>query len=530
MRSALFVGVALAMATGALFWEVQYYEFVTYDDSRYVYDNPAVLDGLSMGAIRDAFLDPYFANWHPLTTISFLLDASLFGDNPGGYHRTSYILHILNTVLLFAALFRMTGAVWMSGFVAALFALHPYHVEPVVWISSRKDVLSAFFWFLTLWLYTGYARHGGRARYATVCAAFVLGLLSKPMVVTLPFVLLLLDFWPLKRFGDDGTLDPIQVRERVIEKVPLFVLAGLSIVMTMYAASDGGAIRSTGEVGWGDRIKNVPVAYVIYIVKMFWPSGLSPGGYLVPRDTSVIVALLAFALLAAATVALIRLRTRHPYGIVGWLWFLGTLVPVIGLVSIGLTLRTDRYTYVPIIGLFIVIAWGTPRLISSWRYRKEALTAGAALALVACATSSWFQMGFWSDSKHVWGRILEITPLHPQAHYDMGLLYAREGNLDEAILYFVKSLEVSPDNAQTMTVLSSALFETGNARDAERFAQKALKLQPDYTLAWFNISLIQRALGKFDEAEHSLEEAIRLKPDYTEAHRELEALRRRKAQ
>ena len=413
----------MTAATLIAFWQVNHCDFINYDDPSYVTENIHIRHGITTEAIRWAFTTDYAANWHPVTWISHMLDVELFGLKPRWHHLTNLLFHIANTLLLFFVFHRMTKTTWQSAFVAALFALHPLHVESVAWVAERKDVLSTFFWMLTMGAYIHYVEHPRFRSYLAVFTFLALGLMSKPMLVTLPFILLLLDYWPLQRFeqktptqeipaeinkpisaskreGKSSGKQTVQaivkeeepadrkyqwalVRPLLIEKIPLFALAALSSITTFIVQQKGGSVASLEGIAPGVRIANAFVSYIIYVRKIIWPDDLAVF-YPHPGLLPFWQILGAVFLLIAVTVTVILEAKRFPYLAVGWLWFAGTLVPVIGIVQVGSQAMADRYTYVPLIGLFIMAAWGVPELLKNWRYRKEALAASSALILSAC--------------------------------------------------------------------------------------------------------------------------------------------------
>ncbi len=385
MRREILICLFLVLATLTVYWQVGNYEFVNFDDDKYIIENFHVQKGLTRDSVIWAFTATHVSNWHPLTWLSHMLDFQLYGLNPSGHHLTNVFFHLVNTLLLFLVLKLMTGALWRSGLVAALFAVHPLHVESVVWVAERKDVLSTLFWMLTLWAYLGYTKRPGVKRYLVILLAFALGLMAKPMLVTLPFVLLLLDYWPLKRIelgqsaiGLPAASQPSTIANKpgaqafrlLLEKTPMFVLAAVSSVVTFIVQKSGGAVGALETYPFKIRMANALLSYVIYLKKMIWPQNLAvfyphPG-----QSLPMWQAAGAGLLLVVVSIAVIRAGRRYPYLPVGWLWYVGTLVPVIGLVQVGDQAMADRYTYVSLIGLFIVVAWGVPDVARSWRYGK----------------------------------------------------------------------------------------------------------------------------------------------------------------
>ncbi|MFZ0927353.1 MAG: tetratricopeptide repeat protein, partial [Syntrophobacteraceae bacterium] len=495
----------LAAAAFIAFWQVNTCGFVDLDDPLYVAKNIHIRDGITTQAIRWAFTTGYASNWHPLTWMSHMLDVQLFGLKPRWHHLTNLLFHIANTLLLFFVFNRMTKAPWKSAFVAALFALHPLHVESVAWVSERKDVLSAFFWMLTMAAYISYVEHrteDGRQkamlspssvlRYLAVLIFFVSGLMAKPMLVTLPFVLLLLDYWPLQRFepkksarqtrtevskqgagsgkrelpsankkkGKAGKIPTghgmvkeekpadhkyewALIRPVLREKIPLFALAALSSIVTFIAQQKGGAVGSIEAFSPGVRIANAWVSYIIYIGKTFWPVNLAVY-YPHPRLLPLWQALGAVLLLITFTISVIRTAKRFPYLTMGWLWFTGTMAPVIGIVQVGTQAMADRYTYIPLIGLFIMAAWGIPELLKKWRYRKETLFASSALILTCLFIVTWIQTGYWRNSIALFDHALKVTSPSDLILRARGSVYDKLGNYTQAVSDFDRAIEINP--------------------------------------------------------------------------------------
>jgi tetratricopeptide (TPR) repeat protein len=603
--------VVLAVATLAVYSPVATHGYVNYDDSDYVSGNAHVQGGLAWENIVWAFRTGHASNWHPLTWLSHMLDCQLFGNRVGVFHVENVLFHAANALLLFLLLRRMTGALWRSAFVAALFALHPLHVESVAWISERKDMLSTLFFLLTLWAYCRYAEAGGgksegrgpkaeggpksevrspksgsRTRhrvagiqnsafsiqypassipapaswpaYALCLAFFALGLMSKPMLVTLPFVLLLLDYWPLRRFAfaarqqsNTQSTKPLGITTRglVVEKLPFFALVIASSVITFIVQRKGGAV-STALTLW-ERIENALVSYARYIGKMLWPDDLSvlyphPGHWPAGRVIA------CGALLVAITAGALALARRRPYLPVGWLWFIGTMIPVIGLVQVGIQSMADRYTYVPMIGLFIMLAWGLWDLVPPRPWREPALATGAALALAACALLTVRQVQIWRDSEALFLQAVRVTSKNYLAYNNLGFYYSGKGRVDEAMTNYLKSLEIKPDYEDALNNLGYALAGRKQYAEAIRYYERALRLRPlhpevnnnlgnalseigrlDEAIAHYKITLQQNpehadahnnygiALamkGKFDEAIDHFHQAIRYKPGYASAH------------
>jgi len=523
----LCIYLVLILTTLAVFWQLHNYDFVHYDDDTYVTDNRHIHSGLSWQGIRWAFTSGYASNWHPLVWLSHMLDCQLFGLRAGAHHLTSVLFHIVNTLLLFAILKRMTGALWASAFVAAVFGLHPLHVESVAWVAERKDVLSTFFWMLTMWAYVRYAEHPKLSRYSLTVVFFVLGLLAKPMLVTLPFVLLLLDYWPLERMQlgkcvGSGDLQnhnvPNAVEEKpilylVIEKAPFFVFSVISSIVTFFVQRIGGAVPTMEAMGVGARISNAIVSYVGYIVKMIWPSRLAvlyphPGSSL----STVRVAICGL-LLVLISVCFIYLAHRRRYLAVGWLWYVGTLVPVIGLVQIGAQAMADRYTYIPLTGLFIIIAWGLPDLVAKWRYRRVVLAASAIAVLSAAVVCTSLQLKYWQSNVALFRHALDVTRNNWLMHNNYANVLVEMGQIDEAIDHFYESLRIKPNHAKIHNNLGNALSRIGKIDDAIEHYNKALKLKLNFPEAHYNLGLELAKQGKLDEAISEFREALRLGPE-----------------
>ena len=454
---ALWLSLALILANLVAYAPVWHYGFVNYDDPGYISDNPHVAAGLTAQDVWWAFTTGFFANWHPLTWLSHMLDVELFGMNPGPHHFTSVLLHIANTLLLFWLLHRITGALGRSAFVAGLFAVHPLHVESVAWLSERKDVLSTLFGLLTIWAYVEYVRRHGLRRYLVVLLLFALSLMAKPMLVTLPFVLLLLDFWPLGRVSLEA-IDPGRsgwaalwdrrsiVLRLVLEKLPLLALTIVSSVITFVVQQRGGTMLQLGVLPWNRRVGNALLAYFSYIGKTLWPTRLAA---LYPFRSSpgweVAAAILG---LIGVSVTVIWDGRRHPYLPVGWLWYVGTLVPVIGLIQVGQQSMADRYSYIPLIGLFVIVAWGIPDLLARWPYRSTALPMAAVFVILACMIAARGQVLYWRNSIALWERTLEVTDENPVAHNNLAAALLVQGRTGQAIAHFSEALRIRPDYAE----------------------------------------------------------------------------------
>jgi Tfp pilus assembly protein PilF len=546
----LLLCLLLAAATAGVYARACRNGFVNYDDDRYVEHNPQVRQGLTLDNVRWAFTTTEMVNWHPLTWLSFELDAQVFRLNPGGFHLVNVVLHVLNTLLLFAVLRGLTGAAWRSGFVAALFALHPLHVESVAWISERKDTLSTLFWMLTMAAYAGYARRPGVLRYLLVLVPFVLGLLSKSMLVTLPFVLLLLDYWPLGRVR--RAAGPLL--RLVLEKVPLLVLAAASCYFTLDAQHRGGEANPLSQLPV--RLESAAVYYVGYLSLTFWPHGLIPFHAVATHAPPLWQPVGAVALLGALTVCCVLLARLAPYLLVGWLWFVGTLVPVIGVVQvIGGHGMADRYTYVPLIGLFIVLVWGVADLASRLQVPAWVVGPAGVVVLAWCAVLTFVQIGYWYDSTALWTHALDVepdnylannnlaavllvegkpdealrhlreservAPWYALAHYNLGYGLSMKGKTREAIAEYYRAVQLDPHYADAHNNLGVLLLEQGDAEGAERAFALALENGIYPALGHNNRGRARYRLGKLDEAVADFREAVRLAPGDADARTNL---------
>jgi len=519
MRDRLVIAVALAAVTLLVYWPVGTCGFISFDDPTYVTNNPHVLEGVSREGVWWAFTATYAGNWHPLTWLSHMLDGQLYGIDPRGHHFSSLAIHTANVLLLFLLLTRMTGAVGRSGFVAALFALHPLHVESVAWVAERKDVLSAFFWFLTMLLYAGYVAKPGIARYLSVVLAFAAGLMAKPMLVTLPCVLLLMDYWPLGRFRR-GAGRESSIRRAVLEKIPLFALAAVSSGITLYAQQQGEAVMSLERMPVTFRIVNALVGWVSYIGKMCWPHDQA---IIYPLDPAMPAwwGIAAGVGLTAVTFLAWRDAERRPYLIVGWLWFIGTLVPVIGLVQVGSQALADRYSYIPFVGLFIMAAYGVPDLVERWRLPRHVLTGGAFIILAVCALATRHQLGYWRDSYTLFRHAVSVTGDNYLAQNELGVALAKQGNYDEAFLHFQESIRISPTYVNPYYNWGVALMELGRPGEAIGLLGEAVRLKPDFIGAYNNLGVALFKTGRVDEAIRSFSEALRLDPGNANARENL---------
>ncbi|MHC4737684.1 MAG: tetratricopeptide repeat protein, partial [Planctomycetota bacterium] len=486
----------LALSTIAVYWQVHSYDFVDYDDYEYVTLNQNVQAGLTQQSFIWAFTTGYFANWLPLTWLSHMLDCELFGLNPGWHHLTNLFLHIANTLLLFIVLKRMTGALWQSAFVAAAFALHPMHVESVAWISERKDVLSMLFWILTIAAYLRYVRQPGITWYLLTMLAFAMGLMSKPTVVTLPFVLLLMDYWPLGRFTNGQNLKYAEQPSRkisgpllqwpvlyrlVLEKIPFFALSLISSIVTFFVQRTAMMVAEFGDLPVMSRIANTFLSYIKYIEKIIWPTRLA---VFYPHSAlgriSVWPVALAVLILLIISVCVLRLARSHKYLPVGWLWYLGTLVPMIGLVQVGGQAIADRYTYIPATGLFIIVAWGLPDLLARWRYRMISLAVAAVVLTSAMMICTWRQVGHWQNSYNLFTHALAATNNDNfVVHHMLGKELFKRKKFEDAIHHYEETLRLRPQHFDTLNNLAAAYYRVGKIDPAVVSWNKALKINPN---------------------------------------------------
>ena len=555
-RQILIIYIFLTVITLSAYRQVGQHEFIYLDDSAYVFENYHVQGGITWNGIRWALTTYYAANWHPLTWVSHMLDVQIFGLNPHWHHLTNLLFHIANVLLLFFALHRMTLAHWRSAFVAAVFALHPLHVESVAWVAERKDVLSTFFWMLTLVAYGWYAARPGLKNYLAVIVFFALGLAAKPMLVTLPFVLLLLDYWPLQRTLESEPVHPIPkgvnssvpahrkkgktakhaaktavtiptpakhsfrktlIRPLVFEKLPLFAISILSCIATYRAQNSGRAIIPIEICPPGIRVANALVSYVVYIKKMIWPENLAvfyphPGS---PPFWQVLGTLL---LLAAATLVVCLAARKYPYMPVGWLWFTGTLVPVIGLVQVGAQAVADRYTYIPSIGLSIMAAWGIPELLRKRRYGKELLVVSSALCLLCLFVLTRQQLGYWRDGVSLFDHALNVTDKNYFAYNCRGRTYSFLGDPARAIADYDRAIQISPESAPAYNNRGNSRDCLGDHAGALEDFNRAIEINPEYADAYNNRGATYEGMSNHIRAIEDFDKAIAINPVYKEAY------------
>jgi protein O-mannosyl-transferase len=526
----------LVVATLALYNPVNRHPFVNFDDDRYVTENPHIHRGLTWETVTWAFAATEQGNWHPLTWLSHALDYELFHQNATGHHFTNLLIHAANVVLLFLFLIYATGRVGPSVFVAALFALHPINVESVAWVAERKNVLSTFFFFAALIAYPWYARKPGWRRYLAFAGLFALGLMSKPMVITLPFVLLLLDYWPLGRIqgGPAGTprIPQARLSKLLAEKLPVLVLSAASARITMQAQQAGGAVRSVAQFSLGVRVENAVVAYATYLWKMVWPSHLAP---LYPHPGDSLAAwqvAISVILLLGVTWAVLRFRSKR-YFLTGWLWFLGTLVPVLGLVQVGDQAMADRYAYIPLVGIFVMIAWGAADLADARQIGLGARIIPAACVLLALSVATYRQLGYWSSNYDLWTHTLAVTPRNFVAENNLGGALLLLGKPDEAYSHFEAAAEINPGDPMSHSNLGAYLQEHGKLSEAMVQYDRAISLTSDAGLlaaTYANLGAAYRKLGEDEKARDSYDHALRLNPNQFNAYLGLGQLAEKRSQ
>ena len=521
LRIDVVICVFLVLATLIVYRGIQHYAFTNYDDNLYVTENLHIQKGFSSENLKWAIHATHSFNWHPLTWLSHTLDVELYGLDAGGHHLTNVLFHMVNAVLLFVLLKGMTGALWPSAFVAALFALHPLHVESVAWISERKDVLSTFFGLLTLISYKQYTQQRSRAGYMLALLFFILGLMAKPMLVTLPFVLLLLDYWPLGRmkfystFRLESSGKASRIFSLLLEKIPFFILTAASCVVTYYAQQSGGAVKTFDMLPMALRISNAMVSYVAYMGKMFWPARLAIF-YPYPDSYAVWKMLAAAALLLGIFILVIIQIRRRPYLAVGWLWYFGTLVPVIGLVQVGNQALADRYTYVPLIGLFIMIAWGGAEIVGRWRLKPVFVALAAGSLLAALMVTSRIQVGHWANDITLYSHALKTTEENAKVHNNLAVALMDRGRYDEALYHMTAVVNLDPGNPISINNLGCLQMRQGLYEEAMRNFGRALDLYPSYWKPHQNLATALMRTGKTDEAIAHYQLALDLSPDNSE--------------
>ncbi len=529
-RQLVLIAAVLVLATAAVYGQLRGHDTIHFDDHAYVVDNYMVQRGITWAGVRSAFATDEWSNWHPVTWLSHMLDCQWFGTDAGLHHLSSLALHIANTLLLLLLLHRMTGALWRPGLVAALFALHPLNVESVAWIAERKNVLSTFFWLSTTLSYVTWSERPSAWRYTGTLVLLALGLMAKPMLVTLPFTLLLLDFWPLRRTRllAPAALEssPARVqhalRRLVIEKLPLLALVVVSSCVTFALHRDLAAAASRAYP-IGLRVANAIVSYGAYLAHTVWPHDLA---IVYPLRSSVgaLAVVASGVLLAAISAWVVRARERRPDLLVGWSWYLGTLVPVIGLVQVGGHTLADRYAYVPLIGVFVMIAWSSAACIARWPSIRGAVVGCSVAALVVLGAQTWRQTALWKNSVTLFEHTLSVTEDNAVIEGALGVALGELGRQAEAVPHLVEALRLTPDSPVVLHDLGSAYASLGRLDEAMKCFREALAIRPDAAETHTLLAFTLARLGRKDEALEHYRAALRLKPDYSEVHLGLAAL------
>jgi tetratricopeptide (TPR) repeat protein len=513
LRAPLAIALVLVAVAGLAYQGLDKNDFVGFDDPKYVTANEHVKQGLSADGMRWALTDLATDYWHPVTWMSHMLDVSLFDMWAGGHHLVSQFFHILNSLLLFGFLRYATKRLWPSAFVAALFALHPLHVESVAWVAERKDVLSTFFWFAAMWAYVAWCRKPGYGRYAWVMVLLAFGLMSKPMLVTFPLVLLLLDYWPLERLTIQGG----RVKELLIEKIPFAAMCAVAAALTLIGQQKVSAMATLENISIVLRIKNAAVSYWRYVGQMVWPDSLA---VLYPYSTvPLFLAVIAIVLLAAATVAACAMKSRR-YVLMGWLWYLVTLLPVIGLLQVGPQSHADRYTYVSLTGLFIIIAWLVDDAVGRKASLRTPVAVAAAVALAVLGFLTWKNVGYWRDTTSLAQRAVSVTSRNYVMLRLLGETQMAQGDYEAAQASLLECLRVSPrdDAPSTMVALGRLMYDSGDFRQAAGYGNAALAAQPNLAGAWLVTGMALGESGQYDEAERHIRKAIELSPDLAMAY------------
>ncbi len=526
----LIISMAIIAIILTSYWNVQNYGFVHYDDPLYVTNNFGIQSGFTLKSITYAFTDFHTGHWLPLTMMSHMLDWQLFGDKAGGHHWTSVIIHILNTVLLFLLLDTLTGVIWRSAFVAVLFAIHPINVESVAWIAERKNVLSTFFWISTMLFYVWYVRSPHWKRYLPVLICFALGLMCKPMLITLPFVLLLLDYWPLKRTAinqrdedrSEASTSPSVKKTKIsfliLEKIPLLILTGISICLTFYAARSVNTVASLDFLPLAERINNAIVSYMLYIKKLFWPLDLAVFYPNIDKPSWQIF--LSASLLLIITITVCRYFRKYPYLPVGWFWYIGTLVPVIGIVQVGAQAMADRYAYIPLIGLFIIAAWGMTDILKKYLSPKIiALTAGVVITTLLILTN--FQVKYWENNITLFEHALKVTKFNFFAHIGLAGELLKQNKIEEAIKHYNTALILNPKIDLALINLGHAFSMQGENDKALAAFNQALKVNPQSAEAYNGIGYIFFKMKRFDEAIAAFRQALKFSPQSARTHNDI---------
>jgi Flp pilus assembly protein TadD len=549
------VAAFLFAAVLILYWQTTASDFIAYDDDQYVFDNAFVRGTFSLATLKWAFTTFHAANWHPLTWLSHILDVQLFGMNPAGHHLVNVLLHAANAVLLFLLLNRLTSALWRSAAVAALFALHPLHVESIAWVAERKDVLSTLFYLLTLYFYAGYAERRSAGRYLLVLATLALGLMAKPMLVTVPVVMLLMDYWPLGRLDANGSPQKTHSLWLLVrEKIPFLAMIAASAIVTVIAQRSGDALTTLANTPLAIRLGNAAIACQGYLAKMFWPRDLAVF-YPYPEVLPVWHLAAAVVLLTVVTIVALQQRRERPYLLVGWLWYLVTLLPVIGIVRVGLQAMADRYTYIPLTGIFIMLVWWIADISREWPRRIPLLALLSFVVLTACSLLTWRQLAHWKNTTTLFSHALDVTRDNYIAHSIIGRQLEKEGQLEQALHQFDLAVEIAPwyEYARihqglilkNQGRLDAAVFKYNEAilqnrnsvsgyinlgivmalqdrlEDALRNFETAVAFDPQSAVGHYNLGLTLSRLGRQNEAIEHFYRSIKIDPFNAECHNNL---------
>ena len=529
LRIKLLIYVGIVIATIIAYEPMRHNGFVSYDDSKYITQNPDIQQAITFQSLGRAFTQPHYYMWHPLTTITNMLDYQLFGLNPLGHHFVSLLLHIASALLLFRILSNMTGAIWPSAFVTAVFALHPVQVESVAWAAELKTVLSGFFWLLTMAAYIRYTKKPSVGRYILTLLVFGFCILTKPTVVTLPFILLLLDYWPLdrikwgrqtKRIPKEKDRQDVPVWRLMIEKIPLLVLSAILSAITYSAQQHGGAVAALEKLPLDFRIANMFISYMRYIGKTIWPSRLAvfyPSLPLNLPNATVGICVLLFILISAFSIYIGR---RRKYIAMGWLWYVGTLVPVIGLVQAGVQAMANRYMYIPILGLLIIIAWAVKDLIANRPRCKKIMAVLAAVVLLSAIILTRTQVRYWRNSMALFEYALKVTENNATAENNYGALLFEAGRLDEAVLHLSKAVRISPTFFEARNNLGQSLLKQGKPNEAIACFNELIKHKQDSAQVYYHLAMAMSMQKKYDDAIKYLDKSLTLDPQFSEAHRE----------
>jgi protein O-mannosyl-transferase len=512
--------IFIIISSYAAFGRIAVNDFINFDDTGYITENYHVQSGISIQNIKWAFTSVVMSNWHPLTWLSYTLDWSLFGENPSGHHLVSLLLHIGAVIFLFLFLYKTTNNIWPSAFAAALFALHPLRVESVAWAAERKDVLSMFFGLASIFVYAFYAENNKLSKYLFCLILFILSLMSKPILVTMPFLLLLLDYWPLGRWqkalSSPAENRPYSAGRLILEKTPFFLLTIASSIVTYWAQHKDSSVTSLGVLPIVTQVANASVSYVAYLEKTFWPFNLAvfyPYEFHLPLGKILIS---GFILIIITTVVLYYIKNL-PFLFTGWFWYLGTLIPVIGLVQVGRQAMADRYTYLPSIGIAIMLSWSIPHLFSHEDIRKKILFPAGIAVLVILTVLTWRQCGYWKNSATLCSHALRITKDNYIAYNCCGLAFFEEGKIEQAIDYYNQSIRITPDYADTFNIKGTAYSKLGQYQRAIEDYNQAIRLKQNSAWYYYNRGVAYNNLGQYQRAIEDYNQAIRITPDYAEA-------------